>query len=175
MGRDPRGERAPRTTRCYAINKPRQIQNQIQKHSFKFRNTKIPIGRLEHCSSGTVSLHILLKECFDFCRFRWLMITALKNHCTQQLNIIISRLHCYVSCIGISHRPGRNLSQIRIFWGPQLDWRHLTIIFLSGKVAKVDVDTDLRQHHFKSNYNQELVPPLGQKIDPLGPEYPWGP
>ena len=89
MGRDPRRERAPRTTRCYAINKPRQIQNQIQKHSFKFRTTKIPIGRLEHCSSGTVSLHILLKECFDFCRFRWLIITALKNHCTQQLNIII--------------------------------------------------------------------------------------
>ena len=125
--------------------------------------------------TGTVSLHILLKECFDFYGFRFLMITALKNHCTQQLNIIISRLHCYVSCIGISHRPGRNLSQIRIFWGPQLDWRHLTIIFLSGKVAKVDVDTDLRQHHFKSNYNQELVPPLGQKNDPLGPEYPWGP
>ena len=39
--------------------------------------------------TGTVSLHILLKECFDFYGFRWLMITALKNHCTQQLNIII--------------------------------------------------------------------------------------
>ena len=82
--------------------------------------------------TGTVSLHILLKECFDFCRFRWLMITALKTHCTQQLNIIIEP-------DTIDNQPGRNISQIRIFWGPQLNWQHLAIIFLSGKVAKVDV------------------------------------
>ena len=42
--------------------------------------------------TGTVSLHILLKECFDFCRFRWLMITALKP--TVLNNLISSLADC---------------------------------------------------------------------------------
>ena len=42
--------------------------------------------------TGTVFLHILLKECFDFCRFRWLMITALKP--TVLNNLISSLADC---------------------------------------------------------------------------------
>ena len=38
----------------------RQIQNQIQKHSFKFRNTKIPIGRLEQSLSIFCSRNVLI-------------------------------------------------------------------------------------------------------------------